>query len=96
MMKYYKLVKADDGKHKYIMVFKDENNKELKVKFGSFGMNDYTLTKDEKAKEAYIARHKAREDWNNPYSRGALSRYILWNKKTIKDSLKDYLEKFKL
>ena len=96
MMKFYKLVKATDGKFKYEVIFKDENNKELKVKFGGFGYDDYTTHKDDKRKELYLARHKANEDWNNPYSRGALSRYILWNKKTIKDSLEDYRKKFKL
>jgi len=95
-MKYYKLVKADDGKFKYEIIFKDENNKELKVKFGAVGYDDYTTTNDDKKKELYLARHKAREDWNNPYSRGSLSRYILWNKKTIKESLDDYRKKFKL
>ncbi len=68
----------------------------LKVKFGAFGYDDYIITKDDKKKEAYIARHKVNEDWNNPYAKGTLSRYILWNKKTIKESLKDYLEKFKI
>jgi hypothetical protein len=94
MMKFYKLVKADDGKHKFIMLFKDENNKELKVKFGAVGYEDYTIHKDDKRKELYINRHKKNEDWNNPYKAGTLSRYILWNKKTIKDSLEDYRKKF--
>lgn len=49
-----------------------------KTHFGSAGMSDYTINKDDKRKELYINRHKKNEDWTsiNP---GSLSRYILWN-----------------
>jgi len=35
-------------------------------------------------------RHKARENWQNPMSAGSLSRYILWNKPTLRASIADY------
>ena len=96
MMNFYKLVKATDGKHKYTIIFKNEEGKEKKISFGAFGYEDYTIHKDDKRKESYIARHEKREDWNDPFSKGALSRYILWNKKTLKESLDDYLKRFKI
>jgi hypothetical protein len=36
------------------------------------------------------------EHWSKPDTPGALSRWILWNKKTLKASLKDFKRKFKL
>ena len=66
------------------------------IHFGAKGYGDYTTTGDEAKKEAYLKRHKPREDWNNPYTAGALSRWILWNKPTIKASIADYKQRFKL
>ena len=98
--KFLQLKKATDDKHKYEAVFlntKTDNKKT--VKFGGYGYNDYTTfdkSVREEHKERYIKRHEKREDWNNPLSSGALSRWILWNKETIKDSLIDYLKRFNL
>jgi len=39
-------------------------------------------------------RHRTRENWNNPMSAGSLSRWILWNKPTLKASISDYKRKF--
>lgn len=65
--------------------------------FGQKGYSDYTKHKDPLRKERYIARHKRmHEDWNDPTRAGTLSRYILWNKKTFKASLKDYRKRFHL
>jgi len=95
MYKFLKLKKATDGKHKYEAIFLNtETNREKTVKFGASGYEDFTIHKDEKRKERYIKRHDKREDFENPISPGSLSRYILWNKPTIEDSLKDYLNKF--
>ena len=96
MYKFLKLSKAKDNKHKYIASFLNlDTNKQINVPFGAYGMSDYTINKDEERKERYIKRHQKNEDWNNPISAGALSRFILWNKLTIKDSLEDYLKRFK-
>jgi hypothetical protein len=50
------------------------------VHFGSEGSETYVDHKDKEKRAAYLARHSAsgREDWNDPYSAGALSRWILW------------------
>jgi hypothetical protein len=96
MYKFLKLSKAKDNKHKYIASFLNlDTNREINVPFGAYGMSDYTLHKNEERKKLYINRHQKNEDWNNPVSAGALSRFILWNKLTIKDSLEDYLKRFK-
>jgi hypothetical protein len=95
MYKFLKLKKST-GKHKYEAIFLNtENNREKTVKFGASGYEDFTTHGDEKRKERYIKRHDKREDFENPITAASLSRYILWNKPTIEDSLKDYLNRFK-
>ena len=47
-------------------------------------------------KKLYIDRHKSKEDWNNPFTAGFWSRWILWNKKTILASIKDTEKRFKM
>lgn len=61
--------------------------------FGSRGEN-YTMHNDDKKKENYLKRHSKNEDWNDPKSSGALSRWILWNKPTIEESFEDYKHRF--
>lgn len=73
---------------------KGKNNKV--VHFGLKGSSTFLDHKDEDKKKNYLARHKAREDWNDPTTAGALSRWILWNKKTLSESIKDFKQRFKL
>ena len=47
-------------------------------------------------KRRYIQRHKARENWNDPMSRGSLSRYILWETPSLRENIKKFKRKFKL
>lgn len=67
----------------------DENGKK---KYGS----TYIDHKNDELKENYIARHKANEDFNNYMSSGSLSRYILWEKKTLREAINDYKRRFSL
>lgn len=66
-----------------------------KIHFGARNMSDYTIHKDDTRKDRYIARHQKNENWDeiNP---GSLSRYILWNKKTINESIQDYQKMFNI
>lgn len=64
--------------------------------FGAKGYDDYTTHKDDNRKMRYINRHKNNENWYNPKSAGALSRWILWNKKTLQASINDYKRMFTL
>jgi hypothetical protein len=82
---------SDRKDKKYKAYFK---NKNLTVHFGASGYSDYTIHKDDKRKDAYIKRHDVNENFNDPYSAGALARWILWNKKTLNASIADYKRKF--
>ena len=57
---------------------------------------EFTIHKDLARKEMYIKRHQKNEDWNNPMTAGALSRWILWNNPTLSESIADYKRRFGL
>jgi hypothetical protein len=90
MVQFYK---ANDGIHKYIAEF--DNPYQL-VKFGAFGYEDYTQHGDPYRKKLYLNRHRKRENWNDPRTAGALSRWILWNKPNLQDSIADYIRRFNM
>ena len=99
MPKLIHLYKSTDGKHKYEALFKQDNGRTKTVKFGAKNMQDYTLfnaNERDNHKTLYLARHSARENWNDPMTAGSLSRWILWNKSTIEESLTDYRHRFNL
>ena len=88
-----KLVKANDGKHKYKAIFDDGKT----TKFGAVGYTDFTLGSHDKVKrDAYRSRHSKDLMTHDPRRPGYLSMYILWNKETIADSLADYKRRFNL
>ena len=65
--------------------------------FGARGMSDFTKHKDTARRQRYLTRHRGmHEDWTDPTTAGALSRWILWNKPTFKASLADYRRRFKV
>ena len=59
------------------------------VHFGAVGMSDFTLHKDPERKQRYIDRHKANENWNDYTTPGFFSRWLLWNKPTLSESIRD-------
>ena len=91
-LKLVKLVKSPKPEKKYRAHFSDGTHTD----FGSRGMSDFTKHKDPERKKRYMSRHKSRENWNSPKTAGSLSRWVLWNKDTLKKSIADYKKKFKL
>lgn len=73
-----------------------DNGRTKTTHFGASGMSDYTKNHDEMRKNLYIARHSANENFNDPTSAGALSRWVLWNKPTVSASIADYKRRFGL
>jgi len=64
--------------------------------FGAAGMSDYTKHKDSDRMKRYLSRHKKRENWKSPKTAGALSRWVLWNKPSLRESITDYKRRFNL
>ena len=93
----FKIVKSKVKGKKFTAIFQcPKCNKTKVVHFGAEGMSDYTIHKDEERMKRYLKRHKENEDWNNPLTAGALSRWILWNKPSYEESVKDFIDRFNL
>jgi hypothetical protein len=71
-------------------------NSGRKIYFGAAGMSDFTKHKDEARKQRYINRHKNNEMWTKSGIDTAAfwSRWLLWNKPTIKESYDDIKRRF--
>lgn len=83
------------GNSRYTASF-NYNGKNKKVNFGDKRYENYTIHKDTKRKQMYLLRHSKNEDWNNPMSKGALSKWILWNLPTLESSIKNFKQNFDL
>ena len=68
------------------------------VSFGQRGASDFTKHRDEERRLRYIVRHSRgrRENWKNWETRGFWSRWLLWNKKTVDESIADIERRFPL
>ena len=56
------------------------------VHFGASGYQDFTQHGDTKRRESYLARHRPNQDWSKGGvgTAGFWSRYLLWNKPSIR------------
>ena len=97
------LRKSKRENKKYVVRFENKS-----THFGDDRYKDYVLmnTKSskwyepskeqrEKTRANYRRRH-AKDDLTDPTSAGALSYYLLWNKPSLKASIRDYEKRFKL
>lgn len=93
---------------KYRAVFYLDGREYHHADFGGKGYRDFTLINDPDSKyylpdekerlevrQRYIKRHsKMDEDFNDPFTAGALSRWVLWEKPTLRESWEFYKDKF--
>jgi len=91
-LKLIKIVPSERKDKKYDAHFSDGKV----VPFGARGYSDFILHKDRERMHRYEQRHKSRENWNDPQTPGALSKWILWNKPSFRDSVADYKRRFNL
>ena len=65
------------------------------VHFGQEGGKTYIDEGDKLKRENYLLRHKKRENWNDPFSPGSLSRYLLWGDSTnMETNHQAFMKKF--
>tara|TARA_R110000803_G_C11968069_1_gene319434 strand:- start:1242 stop:1508 length:267 start_codon:yes stop_codon:yes gene_type:complete len=76
---------------KWTATFKDGK----KVHFGATGYKDYTLGTSDIQRKSYIARH-SNEDHTDPQKAGTLSRFILWEHRSMEKAIREYKKKFAL
>jgi hypothetical protein len=94
-----KLFRSPLKTKKYRAVFYEDGVEFDYTDFGAIRVSgepyeDYTMHKDDERKANYLARHEPTENWNDPYSPGALSKWVLWNKPTLEESWNDYKRRF--
>jgi hypothetical protein len=71
-------------------------NGDKRISFGAAGYSDYTLHKDPIRRQSYIKRH-SNEDWTraNLLSPAWFSRFILWEKPSLEEAVKNANQKYK-
>lgn len=89
---------SNDGKTKYTVIYNGKT-----IKFGAYGMNDFLIYNQKKGmdyanerKRLYLKRHSKNENFNDPYSRAFWAVNILWNKKTLNESIDDVKKKLNI
>ena len=93
----FTLEPASDGVHKWVGVFTDPTTKhERRVPFGAQGYEDYTQHKNHLRQENYLLRHRSREDWSDPQTAGALSRWLLWDSPSLREAVRKCRRRFSL
>lgn len=93
-MKQSVVIKPSTNPKKKLMA--EFSNPKKTIHFGSANMTDFTISKETDRKKRYLARHRKNENWNDPRTAGALSRWILWNLPTRRASISDFKRRFNL
>ena len=95
-MKLVSVKKSDREGKKYVAEFLMDSGRTKHVHFGASGYTDYTLGATPEQREHYRTRHK-KEDWTNPTTAGALSRFILWgDSRNLQMNIRAFKSRFKL
>ena len=58
------------------------------VHFGSRDGSTYIDHYDPDIRDAWLARHKVKENWRDYQSAGALARWLLWEETTLREAIK--------
>lgn len=97
--KVVKLIRSPiKGKKWRVELYDKSEDKKAHVDFGADGYEDFTIHKDEIRKGLYLGRHKAREDWSisGVLTPGFWSRWLLWNRPSLRESLQDVKSRYNL
>jgi hypothetical protein len=84
------ILKRSPRSDKKWLVKVDDKN----VNFGQEGYQDFTMHKNEERQNNYINRHRKNENWGNWFTPGFWSRWLLWNKPTLKESIESIESQF--
>ena len=87
-----KLIKSTRKQKRFTAVFDEKQ-----IHFGSKNGSTYIDHGDKTKRLNYIKRHQVNEDFDDPYSAGSLSRWLLWgDSKDLYKNLKEFRKKFSL
>lgn len=78
-------------------VLRTSNPSRIKtINFGALRGSSFIDHKNEKTKNAWIARHRVRENWKVPDTAGSLSKHILWETTSLAKNKQLFAKKFGL
>ena len=83
---------------RFLAIFVENDNIKFKINFGSKNGMTFVDHGDILKRENYLERHSAlNEDWENPTTAGALSKWILWGQSpNINTNIELFKKRFKL
>jgi hypothetical protein len=84
-MKLLEITKSDNPSKKLKAVFETDSKRTKTLHFGQKGADDFTLTGNLEQRARYLDRHRDKEDWSVPDTKGSLSARILWGKYTSRE-----------
>ena len=87
------VIKPSDKTNKKFMAVIENTNK--KIHFGDSRYSDYTKHKDPERKKAYLSRHK-KDNYTNLLYPAFYATNLLWNKPTLKESIRDTNNKYNI
>ena len=86
---------STNAQKKYMAIFRNTKTGHTRTThFGAKGYSDFTKHKNLERRARYDSRHENNENWDDPFTAGSLSKWILWNKPSITDSIRHYKKKF--
>jgi len=92
-----KITPSDQGSKRYKAVFTNDDGKKILTRhFGYKGGSTYIDHKDDKIKNAWIARHSVRGNFEDYKSASSLAYHILWRFKSFNEAVRSYKNKFNL
>ena len=91
-MKEYILKNSTNKGKRYVIIMGDT----MQHHFGSDVGKTYIDGRSNKEKNAWEARHKGDKNYNNIHSGIYWSRFLLWNKKSLKESIKELEKKLNI
>ena len=95
-MSNYYLYKSTNPKKKYMVKFINQaTNKINTIHFGAYSYDDYTITNNDERKRLYSKRH-INDNITDLNFAGCWSMNLLWNKKTLEESIHDMEKRFKI
>ena len=95
-MKLLSVKRTTSGTKAFKAIFKMDNGREKSVKFGTDSNYVLNSKKTDADRLAYLARHRVREDWSKPTTPGSLSRWLLWESRSLATNVRNFKKRFKI
>jgi len=90
-------IKRTPGQRKEFVARFTHNGRERIVRFGTGSNYVLNSSKTKADRAAYIARHRVRENFQDPMTPGALSRWVLWGEsRSLRANVRDFRRRFGL